>query len=167
VTRTLLLNASYEPLRIIAFRRAVVLVLEGKADVVEEGDQQLRAATFAMAAPLVIRLRRMVVIPFRARLPLNRTNLVGRDGHRCAYCSRRTDKLTVDHVVPRSRGGRHVWENVVAACGPCNNRKADRLLSELGWSLAFTPKAPKGRILIGYEVLEPEPAWQPYLATAA
>jgi 5-methylcytosine-specific restriction endonuclease McrA len=159
----LLLNASYEPLRVIAFRRAVVLVIEGKADVVEEGDQQLRSASFAMAAPLVIRLRRMVKVPFRARLPLNRANLVIRDGHRCVYCDRYGVPLTIDHVVPRSRGGRHVWENVVAACGPCNHRKADKLLAELGWSLDVTPKAPKGRLLIGYAVLDPDPSWGPYL----
>lgn len=139
---TLLLNASFEPLSVIPLRRAVVLVLADKADVIAESDEPVRSPTMRLAAPSVIRLRYYVKVPYRGNLPLTRRNLIARDQGRCAYCGGKAD--TIDHVVPRSRGGQDCWENVVAACRDCNNRKAARLLSELGWSIDFKPTAPKG-----------------------
>ena len=100
---TLLLNASFEPLCVISARRALVLVLADKADVISESPEAFRSARVTVAAPSVIRLRYFVKVPYRAALPLNRRNLVGRDGVRCAYCGAKGS--TVDHVVPRSRGG--------------------------------------------------------------
>jgi len=94
-------------------------------------------------------------------LSVTRRGVLQRDGYRCAYCAGRAE--TVDHVVPRSRGGRHEWSNVVAACRRCNHRKADRLVGELGWSLPFAPSAPHGTValLVGYARLHP--SWEPYL----
>lgn len=158
---TLVLNASYEPLCIVPARRAVVLVLSEKVDVVAVGPDRFHAARTTVAVPSVVRLRAYVRVPYRTRLPLNRRNLVARDHGRCAYCGGRGD--TIDHVVPRSRGGEHVWENVVAACQPCNGRKDDRLLAELGWTLGSTPTAPTGWawLLIGLGTVDP--AWSEWL----
>lgn len=158
---TLLLNASYEPLHVLTTRRAIVLVLAGKADVVSEGPEILHSEHLSVPVPSVIRLRYYVKVPFRSHLPLTRRNVVARDRGRCAYCSGRGD--TVDHVVPRSRGGEHVWTNVVAACGPCNSRKADHTLGELGWTLHRTPHAPSGWAWLLVDVTT-HPSWEPWLA---
>lgn len=160
---TLLLNASYEPLHIVPMRRAVVLVLDGKADVVAGGGPVLHSEHLALEVPSVIRLITFVRVPFRAHLPLTRRNVVARDRGRCAYCGKKGD--TVDHVVPRSRGGEHVWENVVAACGPCNGRKADRMLDELGWELGITPRAPSRWSWLARDI-GTHPTWEPWLDTS-
>src|SRR5690625_2141324 len=110
--RTLLLNASYEPLCVIPVTRAIVLVMAEKADVVSEGDAVLRSPSVQVPAPAVIRLRRYVKVPYRRTLALTRRNVLARDDGICAYCGGRG--TTVDHVIPRSRGGGNVWENVVA-----------------------------------------------------
>jgi 5-methylcytosine-specific restriction endonuclease McrA len=162
---TLLLNASFEPLCVISARRALVLVLADKADVIAESDDEVRSARLTLAAPSVIRLRYFVKVPYRAALPLNRRNLAGRDGGRCAYCG---DKgSTIDHVVPRSRGGTHTWENVVLACLPCNSRKGDRLVAELGWSLRFRPTAPAGWSWLVIGVVPIDPDWEPWIPRTA
>lgn len=157
----LLLNASWEPLCVVPLRRAVVLVLTEKADIVAEADGTVRSVSTSVPTPSVIRLRRYVRVPYRGRLPLTRRNVMVRDEDRCAYCDGRAS--TVDHVVPRSRGGANSWENVVAACGPCNHRKGSKLLSELGWSLRREPFAPHGTrwVLIG--LAQRDPTWAPYL----
>jgi 5-methylcytosine-specific restriction endonuclease McrA len=157
----LVLNASYEPLCVVPGRRAVVLVLTSKAVMVAEGDGVLRAATRAVPVPAVLRLTRFVKVPYRAQVPLTRTAVFARDGGRCAYCD--AVATSVDHVVPRSRGGAHAWENVVSACGRCNHLKADRGIAELGWRLRRQPTAPTGtawRILGARRI---DPRWEPYL----
>ena len=166
--RVLLLNVTYEPLTTVGLRRAVCLVLGGKAEVVHDDVQGgvLHAATVSLATPSVIRLSRYVRVPYRNRVPLTRAALMRRDNYKCAYCGRRAE--TIDHVVPRSRGGQHAWENCVASCTICNHRKADRLLSELGWSLRAVPSTPKGqhwRLLS--TVKELDPAWVRYLGEGA
>jgi len=161
MSTTLLLNASYEPLCVIPVRRAVVLVLADKADVLVAGDAAVRSARLSVAAPSVIRLRYFVKVPYRASLPLNRRNLLARDHGRCAYCGGRGD--TIDHVVPRSKGGPHEWTNVVAACRPCNARKDDKLLDELGWTLPVTPRAPSGWAYLVIGVASTDPEWAPFL----
>ena len=162
--RVLLLNVTYEPLTTVGLRRAVCLVLCGKAEVVH-GDAEgaiLHAASVALATPSVIRLSRYVRVPYRNRVPLTRAALMRRDNYRCAYCGRRAE--TIDHVVPRSRGGQHAWENCVASCQICNHRKADRLLEELGWSLAVPPAVPRGAHwrLVGAQH-DGDPQWAAYL----
>lgn len=144
----LLLNASFEPLRVIALRRAIGLLVAGKAEVIEAGDGEIRSATWSVPVPAVVRLRYMVKVPFRASVPLSRRAVLTRDRRRCQFNQCGRAATTVDHVVPRSRGGRHEWTNVVGACAPCNARKGDRLLSELGWALRSAPVAPRGAVVL-------------------
>lgn len=157
----LVLNATYEPLCVVSTRRAIVLVLTHKAVSVADGDGLLRSASQVFAAPTVVRLTRFVKVPFRATVSLTRRAVFARDGGRCAYCGKAAS--TIDHVIPRSRGGQHCWENVVAACGRCNHVKADRTLAEIGWRLRRTPTTPAGPVwrVLGHRA--PNPAWNPWL----
>ncbi len=159
--RSLLLNATYEPLSVVSVRRAVVLVLKDKAEIVARNGATLRSATVAVPCPTVIRLVQYVRVPFRSRVPLTRRGVFARDGHRCQYCDRPAENL--DHVFPRSRGGEHTWENVVASCRPCNARKENRLLADTDLRLRRRPAAPQSAWLVthGGPI---DPAWQPYLA---
>lgn len=157
----LLLNGDWQPIRVIPTKRAIVLVLTEKAEVLVEGTGEFRSASTAVNIPQVIRLKRFVQIPFRAKIPLSNTAVLKRDHYKCAYCG--TKANTVDHIIPKSRGGKHMWENVVAACRPCNAKKADKLLSEIGWKLSFTPRIPTGTVwlLIGQREIPEE--WSPFL----
>lgn len=157
----LVLNATYEPLCVVPLRRAVVLVLAEKAVIVEAGVQVLHSERIAIPAPSVVRLARYVRVPYRRAVPLTRRAVLERDGHLCAYCGSRAD--TVDHVRPRSRGGEHVWTNVVAACARCNHRKGDRLLAELGWRLATPPVQPPVTVAVVMGWAKRDPSWQQYL----
>ena len=160
-TVTLLLNATYEPLCVVSSRRAVVLVITQKAVPVEDGDGTFHSATTAVPVPSVLRLTRYVRVPYRAQVPLTRRAVFARDGGRCVYCGAGASSL--DHVVPRSRGGAHTWENVVASCARCNHTKADRPLVDLGWRLGTPPRAPSGMAwrVLGFR--NPDPRWQAYL----
>lgn len=163
----LLLNASFEPLRVITMRRALGLVLSSKADlVVPEGDKVIRTAgglTFEM--PAVVRLRRFVRVPFQATIPLSRLALQARDGKRCQVSGCNRAGQTIDHVVPKSRGGQHEWTNVALMCLRHNSAKGDRLLEELGWKLDRRPVAPRGALILlaraGIQV--PPDTWSPFL----
>lgn len=165
---TLLLNASFEPLRVISTRRAVCLILSEKAEVLEAGSGRLRSASSEVPEPAVIRLKHFVQIPFKATMPLNRRALIARDNHECQVSGCKKAGTTVDHVHPRSKGGRHEWTNVVAMCAKHNQDKADRLLAELGWTLKAEPHAPRGTrwLLVGIGV-EPQESWVPYLDYAS
>ncbi|SNS79470.1 HNH endonuclease [Rhodococcoides kyotonense] len=166
--RVLLLNATFEPLTALPMRRAVVLLVCNKADVIHDdpGGPFIRSADFSVQVPSVIRLRTFVRVPYRARVPMTRAALMHRDRFRCAYCGSKAE--TVDHVIPRSRGGEHSWENCVACCAPCNHRKADKMLSELGWTLRaqlVPPKGPHWRLLASTKELDP--SWLAYLGEGA
>jgi 5-methylcytosine-specific restriction endonuclease McrA len=167
-SRVLLLNATFEPLAVVTAKRAVVLMLTGKAECVEATltGAAFHSESLTIPAPSVMRLSRYVRVPYRRAVPMTRAGVLRRDGRRCAYCGRRAD--TIDHVIPRSRGGTHSWDNCVAACRICNSRKADRLLEELGWTLAGPPCAPNraaGGVLM--LAVEPLPSWEPWLGVAA
>ncbi len=166
--RVLLLNATYEPLQLVSERRAVVLMLGGRAETVATEDEPTvyHAATLSVTVPSIIRLNDYVRLPAAARIPpLTRRALLVRDGFRCAYCLGHAD--TVDHVVPKSRGGRHEWLNVVAACRRHNTLKGDRLLDEIGWQLHFEPRVPDGLWWRWRSVPDPEPSWAPFLPQAS
>lgn len=135
----LVLNASYEPLGVVSMRRALILVLNHKAIALEDAGTTLHSATSAVPAPSVVKLTRFVRVPYRGPVPLTRRALFARDHGRCVYCG--AAATSVDHVIPRSRGGQHRWDNVVAACRRCNHTKADRHLADLGWRM----KRPPGR----------------------
>jgi 5-methylcytosine-specific restriction endonuclease McrA len=142
-------------------RRAVVLVLNQKAVTLEESGAALHAAAFELAAPAVVKLTRYVRVPVRRGVPLTRRAIFARDAGRCVYCD--APATSIDHVIPRSRGGRHAWDNVVSSCRRCNHVKADRPLIELGWRMKRQPVQPTGsawRILSSGRT---DPRWMPYL----
>lgn len=162
MSRALVLNASFEPLCVVSGRRAVVLVLDDKAEVLHASDEQVRSERLCLEVPSVIRLRTFVKVPYRRRAALNRRSVFARDQHRCQYCGTRAE--SIDHVVPRSRGGPHEWENVVAACRPCNTAKRDRLLAETSMVLRRPPSVPEQLTWILVAVGDVPAHWQPYLA---
>lgn len=157
----LVLNASYEPLCVVSARRAAVLVLTAKAVPVADGDGVLHSERTIMVVPAVVRLARYVKVPYRATVPLTRKAVFARDGGRCVYCGAAATSL--DHVVPKSRGGPHSWDNVVSACGRCNHLKADRGIAELGWRLSRTPTVPAGSAWRVVGARRVDPRWRPYL----
>jgi 5-methylcytosine-specific restriction endonuclease McrA len=165
VQQVLVLNASYEPLNVTTVRRAHVLVFKGKAEVIEELDQPLRSATVAFPRPHVIRLVQYVRVPRTLQRKISRRALFARDGWRCMYCGTTGGKLTLDHVVPRSRGGDSVWENVVTCCAPCNHRKGNRSLAEAQMTLSATPRPPAPVLFIQLAAPKIPQRWEPYLTS--
>jgi len=161
VAHTLVLNATYEPLGVVGERRALLLVLAAKATALEESDRVARSVDQVLALPAVIRLNRFVKVPHRSAVPLTRRAVFARDGGRCAYCG--ATAASIDHVVPRSRGGRHTWENVVAACHRCNRIKADRTPADLGWRLRSQPSQPIGPAWRVLASGRHDPVWMRYL----
>ncbi len=157
----LLLNATYEPLCVVSSRRAIVLVLAAKAEPVDVSEVLCHAELVALPVPVVVRLTRYVRVPYPAQVPLSRRAVFTRDGSTCVYCG--AAATSIDHVWPRSRGGTHSWDNVVAACRRCNHTKADRSLAELGWSLPQPPRAPSGSAwrLLGHRAVDPR--WRSWL----
>lgn len=163
VHQVLVLNASYEPLNVCSVRRAHVLVWKGKAEVIESHRQPLRSAAVEFVRPHVIRLLQYVRVPRAIKRRISRRALFARDGWRCVYCGSASGRLTLDHVVPRSRGGDSVWENVVTACAPCNLRKGDRLLEEVAMSLPRQPRAPAPVLFIRLAAQRVPDSWRRYL----
>lgn len=161
----LVLNATMEPLCVVAARRAVVLVLTDKADVVSANGHRFRSEQLDIAAPSVVRLRRFVRVPYRRRAALSRRGVFLRDAHECQYCGRTAEN--VDHVLPRSRGGLHAWENVVAACRRCNSRKKDRTPGEAGMALTRQPYAPRAAFWLVVAVGGVRDDWSDYLGDVA
>ena len=164
--RTLVLNAGYEPLAVISFKRALVLVMTGKATVVAADEfNPIIAASGEWDRPSVILLTRYVRIPGARRMPVSRRGVLRRDLQRCGYCGH--SATTVDHVLPRSRGGADSWENLVACCLRCNNVKGDRTPAEMGWKLRVSPRPPHGSAWLVRGTERHQPAWDEYLAPAA
>jgi 5-methylcytosine-specific restriction endonuclease McrA len=162
MARCLLLNASYEPHSIISDRDAVCMYLDDVIEAVVYSGEVMRSPSITVMVPSVARLIRYVPMPEHMRsVMLTRKAVCARDHYVCAYCLGEAD--TMDHVQPRAKGGRHVWENVVASCHRCNHRKGNKTLEQLGWKMHNTPYRPQG---IGARILalQPDPAWEPYLA---
>ena len=160
--RCLILNNTNEPLHICDARRALLLILDENADVVLDSDVVVRSQYVNFNLPSVIRLRRYVNVPRSRSIPLTTRTVVARDGGICAYCEQHDPMMTMDHIVPRAQGGPHTWENVVAACRPCNHRKADRTPEQAKMPLMHNPSRPRGahaRLLL-YSV---DPNWAPFL----
>ena len=161
----LLLNSNYEPLNVCDTRRAFRLLFGEKAEVIEYDHHEIRTAREIFRAPSVIRLQYLIKRP-RPRVKLSRREIFSRDHHTCQYCGRQTHDLTLDHVVPRHRGGGHTWENLVAACRPCNHRKGGKTLEETRMRLTRPPFEPRSDL---YSLFTPyladprnEP-WRTYL----
>jgi 5-methylcytosine-specific restriction endonuclease McrA len=164
VQQVLVLNASFEPLNVCSLRRAHVLVHKGKAEVVEKLDRPLCSATARFPWPHVIRLLSYVRVPRIVQRKISRRALFARDGWRCVYCGTASGRLTLDHVIPRSRGGESVWENVVTSCAPCNLRKGNRLLHEAHMELAKPPRPPAPVLFIRLAAPKVPARWEQYLA---
>jgi 5-methylcytosine-specific restriction endonuclease McrA len=159
VVRSLVLNVTEQPLAVVPARRAVVLVIKEKAILVHANGEIFRSANLSIPAPTVVRLRYLVHVPYRATATLTRRAVFARDGWVCQYCGVQAEN--VDHVIPRSRGGPHTWENVVAACRRCNSKKENRLPSEAGLVLRTKPFAPRDGLRLSLGRVEPE--WEKYL----
>ncbi len=166
--QTLLLNASYEPLKIVHWQKAITLLCQGKVEVISVYDREIRAVSISFKLPSVIRLLRYIKIKRRFDyVPFSRANIYARDDHSCQYCGTRfpTAELTFDHVVPVAQGGRKDWENIVTCCIGCNRRKGGRTPNEAGMHLRRAPKRPESapaiRITVGLRNA-PE-SWRDYL----
>lgn len=166
VASVLVLNASHEPLSVVSDRRAMVLVIRGKAISIEHRSDVWRSERQELRVPSVVRLTSYVHVPFQRTVPVTRRAVFGRDEYTCQYCAGPAE--SIDHVLPRSRGGGHTWDNVVACCRRCNVRKGSRLPSEAGLTLARAPRAPlrHGWIYASAgQVIDP--VWQRYLMLEA
>lgn len=141
MAHALVLNATYEPLCVVTGRRALVLVLAGKAVTVEAGDVTWHSERASFRLPVVVKLVRFVRVPYRGSVPLTRRAIFARDGGRCVYCT--APATSIDHVIPRSRGGVTSWENVVCSCVPCNLRKGGRTPEEAHMKLTRPPARPR------------------------
>ncbi len=168
-TRVLVLNASYEPINVCTVRRAAILVLKARAEVLENGAGSLRSERLEMARPCVIRLRRYVRIPRDVhRRKITRKAVLARDSWTCQYCGREAHTgLTVDHVIPRSRGGASSWDNIVASCAPCNRKKGNRLPREAAMHPRNSPRAPGPTVFIRIASPRVPVAWEQYLPAGA
>jgi len=166
--RVLVLNATYEPINVCTIRRATVLLLKAKAELIERGGDELHSEHLVLERPVVIRLLSYVRIPRDAhRRKITRRAVLARDAWTCQYCGTTRSGLTIDHVIPRSRGGESVWENIVASCAPCNRRKGNRLPREISMTPACAPKPPGPTVFIRVAAPRVPDSWERYLAVAA
>lgn len=163
--QALVLNATYEPIGVVSGRRALLLALAEKVDVLAESGDRCASERLTICIPSVVRLRYFVRVPYQRTAPLNRKAVFARDKGRCQYCGSVAE--SIDHVVPRSRGGEHVWTNVVACCRRCNTAKANRLLSECSMVLRSKPTAPTRLAWVTVAAGRVPECWGPYLEPAA
>ena len=161
----LVLNATYEPLNIVSVRRAIVLLLKEKAEVIEAAEERLHATRSSVQVPLVIRLLYYVRIPRRINLAPTRRSVLLRDHHACQYCGAvpGSANLTVDHIVPRRQGGETTWENVVAACRACNARKGNCTPEQAGMVLRKRPSRPHYLAFLLMTGAKPGNVWNKYV----
>lgn len=161
MTQALVLNATYEPLCVVSTRRALMLLLDDKAEMLHPTERMFHSQRESFEEPSVVRLIHYVKVPFQARVALNRRAVFARDGHRCQYCGAAAENI--DHVIPRSRGGPHAWDNVVACCRPCNARKRDYMLEDTPMRLRQTPAVPRHRTFILVASGNIREEWETYL----
>lgn len=148
--RVLVLNQTFEPLRVCGARRAVVLLFTGKAERIEDSRRVFRSPSTVLVVPTVIRLHSFVRKPMPPSVSFNKKNILKRDAFTCQYCGRDGgERMTIDHVVPKSLGGRTVWENVVSCCRACNLRKGNKCPAEAGMSLLRKPGKPRSPLSLG------------------
>lgn len=159
----LVLNANYEPINICNTRRAISLILAGKADMVMNGRGWIRTVSQQFPRPSIIRLEYMVHRP-RPRVKFSRREVFRRDNYTCQYCGRKLQNLTIDHVIPKRLGGEHTWTNVVTACAACNHRKGGRTLQEAHMKLLHPPKEPpaSAMYIFGRHLAENK-EWEEYI----
>jgi 5-methylcytosine-specific restriction endonuclease McrA len=166
-SRVLVLNASYEPINVCTVRRATVLIIKQRAEILERADGDLHSESLTVPRPVVIRLITYVRIPRDAHSrKITRRAIFARDRWTCQYCGGGQRTLTIDHVVPRSKGGPSSWDNIVTCCAPCNRRKGDRLPRDVGMHPRRKPKPPSTTIFVHVATPTIPPAWEQYLVAA-
>lgn len=159
----LILNQNYEPLTVCTVKRAIVMIVLNRAEMIESLDgQRVRSVSMSLPVPSVVRLVNFARIPEKTVL-LSRKNIIKRDGGRCQYCGRKAARMTVDHVIPRHMGGKETWENLVAACPECNNQKGQRLPEQANMTLLRKPRRPSHITFIQHFMSPRDVRWRPYL----
>ena len=160
--KVLLLNQSYQPLMTLGAKRAIILSFTEKVEVLERYADQVRSINLSIFIPSVIRLKDYVKFN-KKRIPLSRKNILKRDNYICQYCDSKSNFMTIDHIIPKDKGGRDLWENLVAACVPCNTKKGNQLLKEINMKLLKQPKVPSFLFNIQKELSNSQNSWKPYL----
>lgn len=167
-SHALVLNASFEPLNVVSWQKAIQLLFQGKVEVVEESDWEVHTVTLKMRVPLVLRLLSYVAVPQSKQLiKFSRANVFVRDQHKCQYCGKRFSKsaLTLDHVLPVVQGGQKNWTNIVTSCRPCNQRKGGRTPEQAGMRLIRQPKEPRWlpTLTLDLTFVRADARWRVYL----
>ena len=160
--KVLLLNQSYQPLMTLGAKRAIVLSFTEKVEVLERYRDKVNSINLSIFVPSVIRLKDYVRFN-KKRIPLSRKNILKRDGNTCQYCNVKSTSMTVDHIIPKDKGGGDSWENLVAACIPCNTKKGNKLLKDIDMNLVKKPKAPSILFNLQNDVSNAQSSWKPYL----
>jgi 5-methylcytosine-specific restriction endonuclease McrA len=161
--KVLILNQSYEPVGICSPKKALVLLILSKAEMVaERKNRVVRTVNKTFPFPSVIKLNSYVRVPFK-KVELSRKNILRRDGHQCQYCGKTGQDMTIDHIIPKSKGGQETWENLVTACNRCNNRKGNTTPEDAGLVLISKPRKPNHIIFMKQFVGRFEDSWRPYL----
>jgi 5-methylcytosine-specific restriction endonuclease McrA len=159
----LVLNQNYEPLSVCSVKRAIVMVFLDRAEIIETLDgQRVRSVSTSVAVPSVVRLDSFIKVPHK-RIMLSRKNIIKRDGGICQYCGHKALPMTVDHVIPKNQGGKDTWENLVAACADCNNKKGQRTPEQAGMALLRKPKRPNHITFIRQFIGVKDTNWKRYL----
>ncbi len=161
--KVLVLNQSYEPISICSPKKAIILIYLMKAEMVaERKNKRIRSVSNSYPFPSIIKLLTYIKIPFKS-VELSRKNIIKRDGNRCQYCNKKSVEITIDHIIPKSRGGMDTWENLTAACVRCNNRKGNRTPEEADMPLLTKPRKPNHIIFLKQHIGVLEEAWKPFL----
>ncbi|MCG6914674.1 HNH endonuclease [bacterium BMS3Abin03] len=159
----MILNQSYEPLTVCNIKKAIILLYLGKAEIIQQDEKKkIRSVTVYYNWPSVIRLSRFVKVPYK-RVVLTRKNILRRDSYRCGYCGRGDLRLTIDHIIPKARGGTDSWDNLISACTVCNNKKGDRTPEEANMMMLTKPFKPSHIMFIKNVVGKIDENWKPYL----
>lgn len=158
----LVLNQNYEPLSVCSAKRAIILVFLGKAEIIEHHEHMVRSVSFSLPLPSVVRLFLFINVP-RKGIILSRRNVVKRDNHTCQYCGTIQGPMTVDHIVPKTLGGKDSWDNLICACVSCNNKKGDRTPEQAGMKLLRQPRIPNRITFIQHFIGIADSRWRPYL----
>jgi len=161
-SHVLVLNQSFEPMTITSAKKAIILIYLGKAEIIEKNNAVVRSINTSLPLPSIVRLTRYINVP-RKRIILSRKNIIKRDNHQCQYCGSRSGPVTIDHIIPRDRGGEDTWENLVCACVTCNNRKSNRTPEEARLRLIRRPQKPNYIFFMRYVVSRIDSRWEPYL----
>ncbi|GJQ64121.1 MAG: HNH endonuclease [Melioribacteraceae bacterium] len=161
--KVLLLNQSYEPLTLCNVKKALILIFLDKAElVVDLKEKKIHSSARNYPYPSIIRLKNYVRIPYK-NIILSRKNVIKRDGYRCGYCGKRNAELTIDHILPKSRGGKDTWDNLVTCCIKCNNKKGNQTPNEAEMPLLVKPYTPDHIMLIKTELGKLDEQWRPFL----